>query len=94
VIGPAGTVSEALELIENAGAFDGALLDINLGRETVHPVAEKLSARNVPFVFATGYSADFVPTAYAHVPRVEKPVNMAALARLLARRVDGQDKSS
>lgn len=87
VIGPAGTVEDAMALIDAEGAFDGAMLDINLGEEMVYPVADELAQRGVPFVFATGYSALVVPTAHADVPRVEKPVDMAALTRLIAPRL-------
>lgn len=88
VVGPAGSVAEALRLIDEAAELDGALLDINLGSERVYPVADRLIARRVPFVFATGYSALVVPTAYGGVPRVEKPVDMEAVSRLLALRIE------
>ena len=87
VIGPAGSVADALALIDAEDAFDGAVLDINLGEEMVYPVADELARRGLPFVFATGYSALVVPAAYADVPRIEKPVEMAALARV-ARRIE------
>jgi CheY-like chemotaxis protein len=86
VVGPAGTVEDALELVESeAFPLDGAALDINLHGETVYPVADALAARGVPFVFATGYDADVIPEAYAGVPRCEKPVDRAQLARALAK---------
>jgi hypothetical protein len=37
----------------------------------------------VPFVFASGYDSIVVPAAYAGVPRVHKPVDHQALARVL-----------
>ena len=86
VVGPAGTVEDALELVESeATALDAAALDINLHGERVYPVADALAARGVPFVFATGYDAQVIPEAYAGVPRLEKPVDRAQLARALAR---------
>jgi CheY-like chemotaxis protein len=49
VIGPAGSVSDALKLVEaNAGRIDGALLDINLRGERVYPVADALAVRGCP----------------------------------------------
>ena len=84
VVGPAGSVEDALALIEADRAIDAAVLDINLGGERVYPVAEALVRRGVPFVFATGYDAWAVPPAYAEAPRCEKPVDVGALARLLA----------
>ena len=87
VIGPAGSVDEALKLVENAGdRLDGAVLDINLRNERVYPVADVLTAHGIPFVFTTGYDASVVPSAYAAAPRCEKPVDKVQLFRCLARR--------
>lgn len=41
------------------------------------------SARRVPFLFATGYDAADVPRPWCRVPRVEKPVEVAVIARVL-----------
>ncbi len=84
VVGPAASVADALGLMAAEPTLHAAVLDINLGAETAYPVADELIGRGVPFVFATGYSAIVVPTAYANVPRVEKLVDAAALARTLA----------
>jgi len=85
VVGPAASVEEALSLIENSrNRLDGAVLDINLGDERVYPVAEALRARDVPFVFTTGYDAIAVPPAYASSPRCEKPVDKTQLFRWLS----------
>ena len=87
VIGPAGSVDEALKLVENAGdRLDGAVLDINLRNERVYPVADVLTAHGIPFVFTTGYDASVVPSAYAAAPRCEKPVDKVQLFRCLPRR--------
>ena len=86
VAGPAGSVRDALALVEAEGdRLDGAVLDINLRDERVYPVADALAARGVPFVFLTGYDARVVPDAYAGVPRCEKPVDAALLARMLSK---------
>lgn len=55
VIGPANTVTEALELA-NREQIDIALLDVNLHGHSSAPVADALEARQVPVVFATGYA--------------------------------------
>ena len=85
VVGPAPSVANALALIDSEAELDGAVLDINLNGQLVYPVAEALRARSVPFVFATGYDARVVPSAYAEVPRYEKPVDARQLARGLSR---------
>ncbi|MBI0534890.1 response regulator [Roseomonas sp. KE2513] len=85
VVGPAGSVADALLLVRNEDShLDAAVLDVNLRNERVFPVAEALAARGVPFVFATGYDTSALPRAYAGAPRCEKPVNKTSLARLLA----------
>jgi ActR/RegA family two-component response regulator len=84
VVGPAGSVADALGLIESGEhPFDGAVLDIHLGDERVYPVADALAARRVPFVFLTGYDAVVIPEAYADATRCEKPVDTALLMRVL-----------
>ena len=86
VVGPAGSVRDALALVEaEDGRLDGAVLDINLHDERVYPVADALAARGVPFVFLTGYDAQVVPDAYARVPRCDKPVSSTLLLRMLSK---------
>ena len=53
VNGPHGAVASALRGC--AAPPDAAVLDINLAGERVFPVAERLLAHGVPFVFTTGY---------------------------------------
>jgi CheY-like chemotaxis protein len=85
VIGPAGSVGDALALIEQQrGMLDRAVLDINLRDEPVYPVADRLAALQVPFIFATGYEAGSIPATYAGIPRCLKPVDKAQLIGLLA----------
>jgi CheY-like chemotaxis protein len=83
VLGPAGTVADALALVAGEPALDAAVLDINLGSEKVFPVADALQARGVPFVFASGYDVWMVPSEFADAPRFGKPVETRALARAL-----------
>jgi two-component SAPR family response regulator len=83
VVGPVGRVSEALDLVERDKPIHGAVLDINLAGEMVFDVADALRARNVPFVFATGYDAETIPAAYATVTRCEKPIDLAMIGKAL-----------
>ena len=82
VVGPAPTVADALSLIR-AEPLDGAVLDINLRGDLVYPVADALTERGVPFIFATGYGSDAIPERYAAIARCEKPVEPDAFNRLL-----------
>ncbi|WP_237479068.1 response regulator [Lichenibacterium dinghuense] len=83
VVGPAPSVAGALALIAGAPRIDAAVLDINLRGETIYPVADMLSARGIPFLFATGYSNAVIDEPYRGVPACEKPIDMRELARLL-----------
>lgn len=83
VVGPVGSTASALALIEGKDALDAAVLDVNLGTEKVFPVADALNRHGIRFVFATGYDDWIIPAPYAPAPRLEKPVDTQALARLL-----------
>jgi DNA-binding response OmpR family regulator len=74
VVGPVANIEDAITLIEESDGLDAAILDLNLQGEMAFPVADALKARNVPFVFATGYDQAAIPLAYAYVVRCEKPV--------------------
>jgi DNA-binding response OmpR family regulator len=71
VIGPVATVTAALDAIAST-RLDGVTLDLKLAGEMTFRVADALAARNVPFVFLTGYGAADVPARHTNVSRVEK----------------------
>jgi PAS domain S-box-containing protein len=82
-IGPVCTASDALATAKN-GHFDAAILDINLGDESVYQVAEILSARGVPFIFVTGYDSDSVDSRFSEIPILQKPIERQMLQRVFA----------
>ncbi len=83
VIGPAPTVVEALRLIEEQ-ACDAALLDINLGNETVEPVARRLQDMGCPFVFVTGYaSPKLIDHRFKAHRVIPKPVDSGLLRNVM-----------
>jgi PAS domain S-box-containing protein len=83
VSGPLHSVSEALPVAERA-ELDFAILDVNLGRETVYPVAELLSARKIPFLFLTGYGPESIDRRFSGVRILQKPVDRETLRQLVA----------
>jgi DNA-binding response OmpR family regulator len=89
VIGPVGSVSEALKLL-NLIEVHGAILDINLRGERVYPVADALRQKRVPFIFASGYGGETEPAAYADVPRCIKPVDFSVLAKAVSEHIQGK----
>jgi CheY-like chemotaxis protein len=84
VLGPAGSVEDALALLERDGTPDAAVLDVNLGEERVYPVADALKAAHVPFVFLSGYDRKAIPERYKDAPCCSKPLDRAQLLRALA----------
>jgi len=62
------------------------VLDVNLHGERSFPLAEHLAARDVPFVFLTGYdSATVFPDQFRDSPRLSKPVDVRGLIEAVAR---------
>lgn len=83
IIGPFSTAEHAIRACDDE-VPDIALLDFNLGNDaTSEPVADHLSAANVPFMFLTGYRHDFLPKRFADAPIVEKPVSIGRLEEML-----------
>ena len=87
VLGPVSSVGDAVALLHDESAMDGAVLDLNLNGEMIFPAADALTARGVPFVFTTGYEQWIMPERYAHVPRCEKPVEPDEVMRVLSREI-------
>ena len=73
------SVDLALDLLESR-KIDAAILDIDLAGETVYPLADMLSERKIPFVFATGYDASLMPEKYRGFILCEKPTELAVIA--------------
>lgn len=84
IVGPVPTPEAALAALSAGKSIDAAVLDINLRGELVFPVADALTERQIPFVFATGYDEAALPLAYRAVPRWEKPFDVNDLATKLA----------
>jgi CheY-like chemotaxis protein len=82
IAGPAATVAEALALIE-AAPVDGAILDYKLPDGSSLPVADALSARRVPFVFASGYDPHSIDRRYTNAPKLLKVFDPGELLDLV-----------
>ncbi len=80
VLGPAPTLSDTNRYVDIA---DAAILDIMLGGEKVFPLADKLAARRVPFVFLTAYDGQAIPANLKEVRLLHKPATAQQLARAL-----------
>jgi CheY-like chemotaxis protein len=80
----AATLAQAHEAVERQ-QLDAAILDVNVHGEKSYAVAESLSARGIPFVFASGYGDTLHQAEFAQVPTVTKPYNLEAIRSAFAR---------
>ena len=90
IVGPCTSLADALRAAESEG-IGAAVLDVRLGRDTSEPIARRLAARGIPFLFCTGHSLrDDMRARLPDAPVLIKPVGtdalVAAVARLVQRR--------
>lgn len=79
----AATVAAALKEIDGVRPAV-AVLDFNLGDEDSLPVADRLRAAGIPYIFATGYGDKLtLPPDHAGTRILRKPYNKATLAATL-----------
>lgn len=79
---------EALDAARS-GPFHLAVLDVNLGGlDRSDEVADVLSARSIPFAFATGYGTRGLADRFRHVPTIQKPFSQKTLCDILALLLD------
>lgn len=83
VVGPVGSLSDALALLDETDHLDFVILDLNLDGESAIPIAEALAARNEPFAFVTGYGSSGIPPRFKTVERLDKPVEIARVVSLI-----------
>jgi CheY-like chemotaxis protein len=89
VVGPAGTLEQALRLgASEAGRLAAAVVDVNLHGRSAFPVAELLGDRGVPVVWASGYGE--LPPGFVGrtaFELVRKPVTKGQIAAALRRAI-------
>lgn len=87
VLGPFGWIDEALAFIaDHTDSFDSAVLDINLHGAKSYPIADALIAKQIPFVFTTGYGSAGIDPPYGEHLRCAKPFNRDLLIAALSPR--------
>jgi PAS domain S-box-containing protein len=84
VVGPFSRISDACRALRD-NQVDAAILDINLAGETVYSLAEMLTSRKIPFVFATGYGAESIEARFEHIAVLQKPIEKEMLTRVFVR---------
>ncbi|MGH9808812.1 MAG: response regulator [Terriglobia bacterium] len=84
VVGPVAHLEKAVEMARRE-AIDVAVLDININGEESYPIADALAARDIPFVFSSGYGKAGLPAPYRGHPTLQKPFHQDDLEKLLAK---------
>lgn len=89
VAGATSSIAGGLRVVEQ-GHLDGAVLDIDLGGRPSFPICAALQAKDVPFVFLSGYSPGtaIVPDQFRAVPHLNKPVDANQLRAALNGLID------
>ncbi|WP_062012029.1 response regulator [Aureimonas sp. AU4] len=76
---------KALDRLAEEPEIDAAVLDVNIAGEKIYPVAERLRARGVPIVFATGYGRGGLQPEWQDCEVIQKPYTEAQIADALMR---------
>jgi CheY-like chemotaxis protein len=84
VVGPVPSVERAIKAIESNPEIDAAILDVNLGGAMAYPVADALLARNIPFIFTSGYEDGAFRQRYPQIRNCPKPYLFVEMERALA----------
>jgi DNA-binding response OmpR family regulator len=82
--GPFHSTAEAMPDAAT-GAYDAAVLDVNLRGELVYPVADVLANRNIPIIFLSGYGCDAIDPRFAKLPVINKPIQLSDLGQELSK---------
>lgn len=87
IVGPVMSVASGLEILDSEAQIDGAILDINLGKELVYPLAEALRDRGVPIIFHTALDdSAAIIASFPDAAICMKPVLSAQLVAMVAAR--------
>ncbi|MES2473849.1 MAG: response regulator [Pseudomonadota bacterium] len=88
----AGVVTHLDEAMQREHDYDLAVLDVHLNGRNVFDFADKLTAEEVPFIFATGYGERGIPERHRGCPVLQKPFQPDDLRRALDRLVTATPK--
>ena len=84
VVAEADNVRDASAFAMTA-QYDFAILDINLMGLYVDPVADLIERRGKPFMFATGYGPELLPSLLRRRPILRKPIALDELKAMIVR---------
>jgi DNA-binding response OmpR family regulator len=78
VLRPAGTVGQAIDLINHNRVY-AAVLDVNLGSETSETVAQRFVSPGTVVVTVLGYTRGQMPDVFRALPNLGKPLRPSRL---------------
>ena len=78
----AGSAAEAVRLADRPG-LSAAIIDYDLGDENGESVCDRLAKRSVPFLFYSGWDANYLHDRWNSVPILSKPVSPEELVSAL-----------
>lgn len=90
VIGPVGTIADAVALISAEPVIDGAILDLNLQGKMTFDVADRLKIRKIAFVFTTGHDRSVLPERMKNAVLCQKPFTIETAMDAIAEAIHGQ----
>ena len=90
----AGVVSHLDEAMARPRDYDLAVLDVHLNGRNVFDFADKLTAEDVPFIFATGYGERGIPERHRGCHVLQKPFAPEDLRRALEKIAASARKTS
>lgn len=83
VLGPYNSIDSAIDVLRTADNIGAAILDLNIRGHLAFDLAETLIAKNIPFIFYTGYDSVIVPEKFRNIGRVRKPADWQEIKRAL-----------
>ena len=84
VVGPVASLPQAMDLAADPAPIDVAILDINLREKQAYPLIDRLRARQVQVLIASGYDALAISERYRALPRCEKPASPQRVRQAVA----------
>lgn len=82
VPGPVVTLEKGFDALREMKP-DAAIVNINLGRQLVYPLADEMLDQGVPFIFASSEERAAIPDRFNDVPLHSKPISMIEAAAAL-----------
>jgi CheY-like chemotaxis protein len=82
VVASASNIERAKTLVDEA-EVDLAIVDVNLNGHHTYPLADTLTERGIPFIFATGYGNAGLKTEWQEAKVLQKPFTERDLATVI-----------